>query len=133
MHMDENWLCSVLGQVWSKFSSNHIFQLTSIHHVFTLGLFKVLLTAAAVHAEIKDQWIAWHLHGCMVQGLEGRGLIIDSGNGPTAYGIDDRRSRLASLRHPTTLVECGKDTLLDADDARCDNLVIAMYQMINRI
>ena len=52
---------------------------------------------------------------------------VTSGNGPTAYGIDDRRSRLASLRHPTTPVECGKDTLLDADDARCDNSIIAIY------
>ena len=55
MHMDENWLCSVLGQVWSKFSSNHIFQLTSVHHVFTLGLFKVLLTNAAVHEMLRSK------------------------------------------------------------------------------
>jgi len=64
----------------------------------------------------------------MVQGPEGRGLIIDSGN-----GLRDSQSRLASSRQPAMPVECGKDTLLDAEDARCDNSVIAMYRMINII
>ena len=92
----------------------------------------MLLTAAAVHEMLRSKisgspgtyMVAW------ARGWRGGG---SSSTVATAYGIHDRRSRLASSRQPAMPVECGKDTLLDAEDARCDNSVIAMYRMINII
>ena len=91
---------------------------------------KVLLTAAAVHQVLISKisgspgtyMVAW------ARGWRGGG---SSSAMATAYGVDERRSRLASSWWPTAPVECGKDTLLDTNDTRCDNSVIAMYRMIN--
>jgi hypothetical protein len=111
----------------------------STSHIY-VGSLEVLLTATALANCVRESIKCWGLRSKISRSSDtymvawaasrqgARGLVIGSGD-----GLRDWQSMITNRKFATANddAEWGRDTLLDADDARCHDSVAVMYRTTN--